>query len=240
MKWMGKYKVNSNDVDCNNIVSTSHLFRYIQDAANCAMEEDGPSYIDLYKSGHSFVLSRIRMNIYEPVYSHDDLTVETWASESKGAQFNRCYRILRNGRVVAEAVSTWALCGVTDRHLYRVSDVKLNYRMDEAIELDKPARMRIPAETELHLVGERCVEYADIDINGHMNNTKYPDIIASYLGMSMSGEMITSVCISFKSEAPLGANLKFYSGSSGGVHYIRTLKEGGEVNIEAEVVTQSL
>ena len=43
MKWSGEYNVNANDVDFNNVVSVSNILRYMQDAANYAMEEDGPS-----------------------------------------------------------------------------------------------------------------------------------------------------------------------------------------------------
>ena len=47
MKWTGDYRVNANDVDVNNIVSASNLLRYMQDAANSQMEDDGPSYDEL-------------------------------------------------------------------------------------------------------------------------------------------------------------------------------------------------
>ena len=45
MKWSGEYTVNANDVDFNNIVSVSNMLRYMQDAANYEMEEDGLSYM---------------------------------------------------------------------------------------------------------------------------------------------------------------------------------------------------
>ncbi|MBE6542007.1 MAG: hypothetical protein E7672_06125 [Ruminococcaceae bacterium] len=240
MKWTGEYRVNANDVDCNNIVSVSNMLRYMQDSANFAMEEDGPSYIELFEKGYAFILSRIRMSFYSPIYSHENLTVETWACESKGVQFNRCYRILRDGRIMAEAVSVWALCGVEDRRPHRVSEFDFGYRQDAMLELDMPARFRIPDDVEMRLVGERTVEYADIDINGHMNNTHYPDILCGFIDENMKGRRVISMGISFVSEALLGETLKIYSGSQDGINYIRTLKSNGQVNVEAEIITEEI
>lgn len=239
MKWTGNYTVNANDVDVNNVVSVSNVFRYMQDAANYEMEEDGPSYMELFERGLAFILSRIRVSLYAPLYSHEGLKVQTWACESKGAQFNRCYRILRDDVIVAEAVSVWALCGVSDRRLHRVNEFELNYRMDDTLELDLPARFRIPEDVSLRLVGERTVEYADIDLNGHMNNTRYPDVLCGYIG-DMRGQRVISMALSFVSEAPLHEELKVYAGQSDGVWYVRTVKENGQTNVEAEIITDTL
>ncbi|MBQ4353914.1 MAG: hypothetical protein IJC71_03375 [Clostridia bacterium] len=240
MKWSGEYKVNANDVDCNNIVSASNLLKYMQDAANCAMEADGPSYDELFSRGYSFILSRIRLSSYAPIHSHEKLEVSSWACESRGLQFNRCYQILRDGTIVAEAVSVWALVGVQDRKLHRVNELDLHYRTDDMLELDMPARFKIPEDVNLRLVGERTVEYADIDMNGHMNNTRYPDILCSHLDEGMQGQRVISMGISFISEAPLGETLKIYTGQSDGVYYIRTLRSDGSVNVEAEIITEAI
>lgn len=240
MKWSGEYKVNANDVDCSNIVSASNLLKYMQDAANCSMEDDGLSYDELFKRGYAFVLSRIRLSSYAPIHSHEMLEVQSWACESRGVQFNRCYRILRDGAIVAEAVSVWALVGVNDRKLHRVNEMPVQYRIDDMLELDMPARFRIPEDVKLRLVGERTVEYADIDMNGHMNNTRYPDLLCGHLDGGMIGQRVISMGISFNSEARLGETLKIYTGQSDGVQYVRTIKEDGTVNVEAEIILESI
>ncbi len=240
MKWSGEYRIIANDVDCNDIVSTSAIFRYMQDAANSAMETDGPSYKELYDRGLAFILSRMRMSSYAPIRVHDKVEVQSWACESKGVQWNRCYRILRDGMIVAEAVSVWALCGVQDKKLHRVTEFDFEYRTDEMLELDMPPRFRIPDDVEMRLVGERTVEYADIDLNGHMNNTNYPDILASYIGADMRGQRVISFGISYASEAPLGETLKIYSGISDGVYYVRTVRENGQTNVEAEIMLEAI
>lgn len=240
MKWSGEYTVNTNDVDFNNIVSVSNMLRYMQDAANYEMEEDGLSYNELFSRGLSFVLSRIRMSFYSPIYAHEKIEVQSWACESRGVQFNRCYRIIKNGVIAAEAVSVWALVGVNDRHLHRVNEFDLPYRKDEMLELDMPARFKIPDDVDMRLVSERVVEYADVDMNGHMNNTHYPDVLCSHLSENMRGQRVISMGISFLSEAPLGESVKIYSGMSDGNHYVRTVKENGQVNVESEIILEPI
>jgi acyl-ACP thioesterase len=142
--------------------------------------------------------------------------------------------------IVAEAVSVWALCGVQDKKLHRVTEFDFGYRTDDMIELDMPARFKIPDDVEMRLVGERTVEYADIDINGHMNNTHYPDILCSYIGADMRGQRVISMGISYISEAPLGETLKIYSGVSDGVYYVRTVRESGQTNVEAEIMLEAI
>lgn len=240
MKWSGEYRVNANDVDRNNVVSASNLLRYMQDAANSQMEADGPSYMELMNKGLSFVLSRIHVSSYRPLYPHDRVTVQSWACESRGAQFYRCYQVLRDGVIVAEGVSVWALCSMKDKKIHRVNEFELHYGQDEMLELDLPQRFRIPEDVRLTLTGERTIEYADVDMNGHMNNTRYPDILCSFLSTDMRGQRVISMGISFLSEAPLGETLKFYTGQSDGVHYVRTVRENGMTNVDAEILLEPL
>ena len=141
---------------------------------------------------------------------------------------------------MAEGASVWALCSIKDKKIHRVNEFELHYGQDEMLELDLPARFRIPEDVRLTLMGERTVEYADIDMNGHMNNTHYPDILCSFLGTDMQGQRVISMGISFLSEAPLGETLKFYTGQSDGVHYVRTVRENGLTNVDAEILLDAI
>ncbi len=240
MKWSGTYKVNAHDTDLNNIVSLTGLLRYMQDSANCQMEEQGPSYNELQERGLAFVLSRIKLSVYHPIYSHDIIDVESWACESSGVSFNRCYRIRKNGEIVAEAYSVWALLDVKAHKLVRVSDFENSYGMDNPVELDMAKRFRLPARYPLNLVGERVVEYQDVDMNRHINNTRYGDILCGYIP-KMEGQRVIKFEINYVSEAPLGETLKVYMGSDGdGTYYFRTQREGAKTNIEAEIMMEAI
>ena len=152
MKWVETYKINANDADVNDTVSASGVLRYMQDTANCQMEGEGPSYRELLDRGQAFVVSRLRLSLYDPLRAHDVIESETWTTPSKGAIFNRCFRIKRDGMIMAEAATCWALVGIKNRKIYRVSEVDFSYGEDEPLELDAPARIhaRSPSPPSRH------------------------------------------------------------------------------------------
>lgn len=241
MKWTEEFKINSHDTDVSGIVRASLMMRYMQETANLQMWNLKPTYEELYERGMAFVLSKFKMSLYQPVHVHETISVSTWACESKGVSFNRCYQIQRNGVIIAEAVSVWALTGIHERKLYRVTDIETNYGTDEMLELDLPARFRLPADMNLALVGERTIEYPDIDMNAHMNNTNYPDLLCSYIPHEeMLQSRVIGLAINFVSEAKLGEVLKVYCGQSDDTYYFKTQKSDTVTNIEAEVMLERM
>ena len=234
MKWSEEYRINSHDVDLNRIVSASAVMRYMQDTANLHMENMKPSYNELFDAGYAYMLSRFAVSVYLPLYSHDRITSQSWACESRGASHNRCYRILQGERIVADAVSSWALVNMETGRLTRADELALDYGTDEMLEIDTPLRFRIPAEAELSPVGQRRTEYADVDMNRHMNNTHYPDILCGYIP-EITTSRVSSMSLSFVSEAPLGENIEIQMGMHDGFYYFRTLREDGKTNLEARI-----
>lgn len=239
MKWTEEYIINVHDADLNGIVSVSGLLRYMQDTANLQMAGEGPSFDELFAGGHSFVLSRMGISIYAPLHAHETIRSQSWAVASRGMTFNRCYRIYRGDDIVAEASSAWALLNTKEHRLCRAGEIPLHYSEDEALELDLPARFRMPPEVQLNLMGERTILYADVDQNGHLNNTRYPDILCSYLP-NMHHSRVISMVISFASEAPLGETEKIYCGEYDGTYYVRSVRPSGAINAEAEILLESV
>ena len=134
----------------------------------------------------------------------------------------------------------WALLDTKNKRLCRVSDFENNYSTDAMLELDLPARFRIPQEVSMSLVGERCVEYQDVDMNRHINNTRYPDILCGYLP-AMERMRVIKMEINYISEAPLGEAIKVYMGTAGeGTYYFRTVRGNGKTNVEAEFVIEEI
>lgn len=238
MKYIDKHKVISQFTDKNGILRTGALIRYMQEAASNCMFEDKPSYDELLERGYSFVLSRISVSVYSDIHANDEIEVETWACESQRYSFPRCYKVTRDGMTVAEACAVWALIDVQKNKLVRASDIELGYRTDEPLELDITAKIHIP-EDRLSLVGERAVCYSDVDRNGHMNNTVYADMLCDFVFTHSFGR-VSSMCISFLNEAPFGETLKVYKAADDDTFFIRTVREDGKTNIEAEIIIEKI
>lgn len=241
MKWFEKYRVNSHDCDSYGVVRASLVLRYMQETAYLHMKNAKPSSEEMRRDGMAFLLSRINMSIYHPLHSCDEIEVETWTCDSRGVSFGRCYRILREGEIIAEAATVWALIDIASRRLYRVDEFSGGYGEDAAppLELDAPKRVHIPKELNLSLVGERPIVYSDLDVNCHMNNTNYPDMLCDFIP-DMLGKRVISMSISFAAEAKFGEVLKIYMAESDGQYYFRTLRSDGSINVEAVMILEEI
>jgi len=239
MKQIEHYRVPIHDTDVNNVASASAVLRYMQEAAHLQFENQHPTLAELRQENKAFILNKLNMSIYQPIRAYDMITAETWPCESKGVSFNRCSRILRDGVIIAELSSVWALIDINSHKLLRVTDLVWDVENEPALELDSPARIRIPKDIQLSLVGERLIVYSDLDLNNHMNNTNFPDMICDYIP-SMIGKRVISISINYAAELQSGETVKMYLGENDGVYYMRTVRENGTVGVEAEIVLDEI
>ena len=238
MKYSFKATVTPHDLDINNIASASAILRYMQEAAYRHLTVCPPTMDELRAENKVFVLSRLAFSIYDEIRFNDELLITTWPSESKGASFPRSTRATRNGNIVAELISQWALVDPVNKTLWRAKDYTPDFEYEDQIELDLPSRLRIPQGAELSLKGEYTVSYCDVDMNKHLNNTNYPDILCGFLP-TMVGKRVISMSLSYINEAPLGVNIRVYSTKEDdGSFYLRTLLPDGSVNVEAHVIIE--
>ncbi len=218
------------DMDFNGIAKASALMRYIQSTAQSQLTANGYSYDELKEMKRAFILSRIKLEFTENVYAYDKLSAGTFPCTSHGFTFLRCYKLEKEGRIIGRGISAWALVD-TERHsLVKVNDFDLGLKTYTPIDMPL-SRIMIPKDIEK--VGEYRVNYADLDQNKHMNNTKYPDMLSNYLPLDK--KRIETITLSYMNEATFGELLSVERAYRDGVYYIRTTKPSGKVNCEAEI-----
>lgn len=236
MIYTENYRISSHDCDFNGIARPSAILRYMHETSNLQLKEYGPSNDDLRKDGKAFILSKINLSFYKALRAFDNISVETWACESKGVSFYRCTRVLMGDDLVAEMVGVFALVDIENKSFCRVSDIKFGFEEEPTmLELDLPARFKIPSEVDLALQGEYTVSYSDTDENMHMNNTNYLDLFCNFLPDNKNNRVITAV-INYQAEAPIGETVKIYRGEDDDVYYFRTVREDGLVNSESRIM----
>lgn len=235
MKWRDEYRVDSQDLDYNGVARASVLMRFMQESANSQCRVLGPSLESLREEkGLAFLLSRFSAGFYTTVYAYDNLIAETWGVESRGFSFNRCYRLWRDNTVVAEAIAVWALVDVDNRRPVRVSEYTPGFDYDEMLTLDMPPRIVFPASAPLRLVSEHTVTYGETDLNMHMNNTRYSDMLCN--AVPMKDKRIYRMSFNFLNEAKLGEAVNIYSVHHGESDFFRTVRADGKTNVEAQII----
>ena len=227
-----RIEVDVHDVDFNGVCRVSSLMKYIQSTAQQQLTENGMSYDQLKDMHRAFIISKIRLEFTEPIYTYDRLEAETFPCVSRGYSFLRCYALYKNGEPIGRAISVWALIDTENRSLVKVGDFDLNLSTFEP--WDMPiGHIRLPSS--MTKVGEYVVSYADLDRNKHINNTKYADIFASFIPLDK--KRIDSITISYVNEAKFKDKLDVFLEKSGDLYYVRTVREDGKINAEAEIHT---
>lgn len=238
MKYTHHYQIKWHDTDANRNVSPSQVLAYMQETANQQLARADMSLDELRdKKKLVFLLSRIAIRIYRQLHAYEEIDVETWICESRGLSFHRCFRILRAGEVVAEAFSVWALMDLSKRKL--LPSTAFPYRLEPEQPLEMSVRVRLPATDSMNLAGERQIVYSDIDYNGHMNNTHYPNMLCDFTP-DIRNKCVVGMTLSFLHEAAYGHTLKVYRAEREDGCFFRTVDENGNTCLEAMLLTEPI
>ena len=232
------------DTDANGILRPSAVLVYMQETANHQCRAYDMDLDILHRErGLGFLLSRIQMRFYAPIYAYEDIEVRTWCPPSRGLSFHRCFAIFRGEEKVAEALSVWALMDLHTRKLVRTSDFEGEFPTgDMPDEAALPSRVRIPSVFPMEDVGNRRIAYSDLDYNNHMNNTKYPDMVCDFLP-NMAGKRVSSMALSYLREAVYGDTLTVRRAAVEGnphAYLLRTARPDGTVCLEASVTLEEI
>ena len=207
-----EFEIMSHDVDSNNIVRPSVITRILQETANHHMRDRKPTYYELFREGKSYVLVRFTCEIKKELYPYDKVTVKTWTCEGKAATFKRCYVAEVNGEEAVRAYSEWAVVDINTKRLLKVSEVdSSNYEMDEELDMILPSKFRFPKNMEFIPCGSHQVKHCDCDMNLHMNNTNYPDMIWNEIPDNIK-KRATGFSFRFMAEAPRGETIEIRRG----------------------------
>ena len=234
MKFKHQYVIKWHDTDANREVRPSALVTYLQETANEHLIHIGISLDELRdRYGLAFILGSISVRVYEPLLSGDEIEVSTWTCGEKGFRHNRCFRVIRGEKTVAEATSVWALINLRDGSLVKVEDMPYHIEPEDAITLpDLPLRLRMPNLGQMELLGTRRIVYSDIDYNGHMNNTRYPDMLCDFVP-DICQKRACGMVVSYRKEAAFGHTLRVFGTKTHDGYLICTLDEDDTVCTEA-------
>lgn len=236
------YDVNSHDCDYNNILRPSGVLRYLQETANLQIEDAGFGYDFCKSMGKAFVLSRVAVELCEPIYAYEKIIGRTWACPCGGVSFNRCSCLMKDGRVVAKLSSVWALLDFESKTLVRVADSGLVLPRGEPLVLSAPLKFRIPKTLSLKEAGTVKAGYSVCDRNMHINNTRYPDIFCDFLP-SLEGKRMAQLSVSYLKEGHLGEEMKVYMAQEEetGAWFFRTeIGQDRQTGVEARLLLADL
>lgn len=169
------YVVSISDCDASGRLRPSAILVAMQELAEVHAASFGLSRAHLIENGVVWVLYRQAaiMRAY-PTWG-EKVRLITWPGAIEGPIFPRHYRFEReDGTCLGEMVTSWILINVNTRRPMRPSalpgNVPANTEREAPFAL--PGMLRV---LDAEPIMERTVCYSDLDVNGHMNNTRYLD-----------------------------------------------------------------
>lgn len=177
------------DCDLNEKWRPSAILETMQDAAGTHSKLLGCGREELVKQNIVWVLSRMELHMDRYPSVGEQVTVHTFPTPTRICFFPRYYIFTDiHGEMIGKAGSLWLLLDLGTRRMLPPGEVgKL---IPDNKDLSVP--MSLPA-TVGNLQGEEFVSeyrpvYTDLDVNGHVNNTKYADWLCNALGINMMKE----------------------------------------------------
>ncbi len=235
--------VDSRDVDGRASCRPSALLGHLQEAATLAAEMGGFGRdVLLRECGGFWMLARMWYRLERPLRWGEELRIRTWHRGGKGAMMYRDFDLFVGDEHVGESVSGWVLADMTSHKLLKLGEISV-LKGTEGGELCKEktlSKVRMPKE--MLSAEPRRMRYSDVDINGHVNNTRYADFSCDALEMEKLEEnlFVSEMQLGYIAECQAGEVLSMLIGGEGDSHFVKGVDQEGKTRFETKIVFRSV
>ncbi|MBU1077719.1 MAG: hypothetical protein KKH98_10525 [Spirochaetes bacterium] len=200
--WEERHTIKTFDVDFNRKLKLNALFKYFQEIASNHAEHLGWGYEALQKKGFFWLLSRMKINVKRLPEWKEDVVIQTWPKGVERLFALRDFLIMdKEKRVIVEASSVWILYDIKASRPARVEKFIKDPGLFSSRHAVNEVPGRIEPSDELETVNEKKVVYSDIDVNEHVNNTRYLEWIQDSFDREMfQKQNIQSLQVNFLKE----------------------------------------
>lgn len=223
-----------NEVDDMGEYFFHHLLnRFAQIATESAMKLGVWNYDMMSKYG--WVVAKQYLHLDEPIHYQDRIELSTTISKGTYVSFPRYYYIKKDNRLIGTCSSVWTLLDIQKRKM--VSPQKIGITFPEAplehlLELP-PA---IQKDMEFQYITERKVLYSDVDINQHMNNTRYVEWALDFIDFDKHHQcFISDLNIQYRKEIRPLEKVKLFMAENGHRYIVEGRNQEDEVYFTIEI-----
>lgn len=208
-----QFQVDYGDSDYYKKLKLSSMFNYFQDISILHSDNIGVGIGQIQKDFNvTWVMIRIMLKIDRFPNWGEAVTVETWPIKPKRLEFERDYMIKdQQGNVLVRAISSWVIMDVDQREIRRSDLLNSNipYYPDKRALDNRLGKLK--PNGNLEFVYTKKIGYSDIDMNGHLNNSKYIDYITDCFSIETHEKYaIDTVQVNYIGEALAGDTISFY------------------------------
>lgn len=215
------YTICRHDGDHHGNAKPGALLRYGQQIATMHAEAAGLND-ELYAATHTaYVLAKLALHIDRTPRVDETLTVITRPERCKRAVNKRItFFYDEAGQQVAVLDSRWVLIDTDKRLILRKHPEAFNDCWAEDVPFELPMKMVKAAPEDCAPAGEYTATYSRCDMNGHMNNTRYVDILCDALPWNVWDEgEVRDLKVYYHREVPRGESFALLQAQTGEKQY---------------------
>jgi medium-chain acyl-[acyl-carrier-protein] hydrolase len=202
----------------------------------------------MQERGMAWVLNRLKINLLQSPKWTETVTVKTWVSVMQPFSHRHFDVVLpvsdtnETEIVLANAYSIWIPIDVTTKRPKRLANEEFPL-LERAYDCVIPEKLSHTDGTSRNnregtvFSSERTVQYADLDMLGHVNNAKYVEWLLDDFFISHPNYKPKSLDINYLGEVFAGANVQvFVQNREGVLFYAIKEKESGREVCRAKLV----
>lgn len=173
---LNDFTITTAETDMQNRIRLGSLVNLLIQSAINSADKLGFGFSNLHTQKLAWVLSRINVQIFEPIKWYDKVTVETWPKNIDKILYLRDF-VVRNesGNIMAKATSGWLAIDVERRRPKVIegstNEIFCKLKNKHAIEQIPEKLLPVKEGTKF----DNKATYSDIDLNQHVTATRYID-----------------------------------------------------------------
>ncbi|GMQ59847.1 thioesterase [Vallitalea sediminicola] len=208
------FRLGTYAVDFNNRIKMSTIFNYMQECAINHAHSQSYGVKEMSDEGLFWILSRAYIDILEYPKLGDTVTVKTWTKGTDKIFVLRDFKVYNSSeKVIANVTTNWV---IVDSKKMRPQRPKIlngtidNMENEHAVE-EVPGKIFDIADKE-H-VFDKNISYCDIDINHHVNNVRYVEMVLdSFTEDYYQNRQPKILHINFLTECKYGQTIELFKG----------------------------
>ena len=230
------YQLRTGDFDRYAHLLPSSILDVFQDVAGVNAEQvPGMTWKELSDAGLFWVVTRIKYEVVETPALHEQVIARTWPLAPTRLGFQRDYTMRKlDGSLLVKCSSDWILMDYKTRSFASARDF---YNGPDDFSEEKVFDMKLRKIKTFEPEDEGTqfdVSFVDIDINGHVNNSKYPNFVLNALNLA-EGETIKTFQIDYRHELRPGNKVTIHSKKEGNIITSLGMNPEGDCMFETQI-----
>ena len=221
------------DADFRSLLKPSALLRYVEQVSADHARTFGMTDQFFKDHGVAFLVGKQALKFDRVPQRAEKLTLLTRVEASRRGSVKRITTVTdAEGKQVAMVDCRWIVVSLAENRILREPGWTVDGFWNETVEGELPLQLHKCREG-LASAGEWTVRYSQCDLNGHLNNAFYLDLVCDALPLDVVRKgPVTFASINYHREVPMGETVEvFYAPSAEGWYIIG--KHNGQTSFES-------